>query len=261
MAGALPYHLFDDAGLANVLFYPRPDYTQPPRGAEDLLFAVDGAQIAARFYGASPAFATILYFHGNGEVAGDHDGIAALYHSVGANLLVCEFRGYGRSSGRPTFASLVADSHPVVEQFHALLDERGYDARRFVMGRSMGANPALEIAANAATRFRGVIIESSAGNVRRLAMRAGLDPADDQVEALLEGHESKLRSITLPVLIIHGQADELIPLPYAAELFTLLPESRADMVVINGAGHNDILWVGQEEYFAAVEAFIEAHSG
>jgi pimeloyl-ACP methyl ester carboxylesterase len=252
----LPYHLLDETGLARMLFFPRPDPVPPPPGAEDLDFQVEGASLGGRLYLHDPALPTILYFHGNGEVASDHDDIAPFYHDAGANLLVCEFRGYGRSTGRPSFAALIADCAPVVEQFHRLLDARGCATLRYVMGRSMGANCALEIAANHADGFAGFIIESGAGNIRRLALRAGLDPADASVQALIDGHEAKLRRIALPALIIHGQHDELVPLPYAAELFNLLPPGSAEVVVIPGAGHNDILWVGHAEYFAAIEAFL-----
>jgi pimeloyl-ACP methyl ester carboxylesterase len=231
----------------------------PPEGAEDLAFEVaDGVALGARFYPVDPALPTILYFHGNGEVASDHDGIAPMYHASGANLLVCEFRGYGRSSGRPTFASLIADALPAAAAFHAFLDEHGFTASRFVMGRSMGANPALEIAANA-PGFNGFIIESGAGNIRRLLARAGFDASDQAANDLMAAHESKLRAIELPGLLIHGQEDELIPLPYAAELYNLLENSASGLVVIPNAGHNDILWVGHQEYFAAISAFIARH--
>ena len=84
------------------------------------------------------------------------------------NLFVTEFRGYGRSAGRPSVAHLVSDARPLAERFHATLDEQGFDERRFVMGRSLGSQPALEIAARAGDRFRGLIIESGAASIRRL---------------------------------------------------------------------------------------------
>jgi pimeloyl-ACP methyl ester carboxylesterase len=240
-----------------MLFYPRPDPMPPPPGAEDLLFAVaPGVSLGVRFYPAGEALPTILYFHGNGEVASDHDGIAPMYHAAGANLLVCEFRGYGRSGGRPSFAALVDDCGPIVAAFHEYLDQRGFGGARFVMGRSMGANCALEIAANHSERFAGLVIESGAGNVKRLVARAGLADADERAAGLIAGHEEKLRRIEVPTLIIHGERDELIPLPYAAELYGMLENSRAELLVISGAGHNDILWLGQREYFEAIGKFV-----
>lgn len=260
---ALPpgYALIDRAGLGSVLFYPRPDPTSPPAGALDLSFEVAPAvRLGARFYPFDREWPTILYFHGNGEVAGDHDTIAPFYGQVGVNLLVCEFRGYGRSSGAPSFATLVADGGPAAAAFRDFLDANAFADARFVMGRSLGANPALEIAANHAARFRGFILESGAGHIRRLAARAGLDTGQGPGLALVEAHERKLRSIRLPGLLIHGEHDELIPLSTAAELHDILDGTDHDLIVIPGAGHNDILWVGHALYFAAIKTFIEKHA-
>lgn len=251
------YGLIDRAGAASFLFYPRRDTSPPPPGTTDHRIEVEpGIAVAARFYAFDPAKPAILYFHGNGEIASDHDGIAPMYRESGANLFVADFRGYGASDGSPSFASLVADAGPVVEAFHRILDEGGYTAERFVMGRSLGSHPALEIAANHGDRFRGLIIESGAANLRRLIARMGLGADDGPGAELVSAHESKVRSIRLPVLIIHGEYDELIPLEHAANLYEMLAETQRELVVIPGAGHNDILWVGQAQYFDAVERFI-----
>jgi hypothetical protein len=248
------YGLIDRAGVAAGIFYPRPDLTVPPAGAEDLALEVEpGISLRARLYTFDPSFATILYFHGNGEVVGDHDDIAPMYGQVGANLLVVDFRGYGRSGGRPSFATLVSDGPAVAARFHRLLDERAFRASRVVMGRSLGAHPALEIAANASAGFAGLIVESGAGNMRRLAARTG---GSEAVGELVAAHEAKVRAITLPALFIHGERDELIPLPSAAETFDMIATERKEFVVLQGVGHNDLLWRRHSEYFAAIEEFV-----
>ena len=244
-----------------MILYPRADTSPPPEGAEDVAIDVGGAAIGARFYTFDAAFPTILYFHGNGEVASDHDDISRFYEQARVNLFVAEFRGYGRSTGTPTFAALVGDAHPVVERFHALLDERGFAEPRFVMGRSLGSHPALEIAANGSARMRGLIIESGAANLRRLLGFLGAGTAQGDAEALAEAHEAKIRSITIPTLIIHGARDELIPLNHAVELHDMLDGIERELVVIPNAGHNDILWLGYREYFAALGAFVARNAG
>ncbi len=251
------YALIDRSGAAGFIFFPRPDHGHPPPGATDHLVEVEpGISVGARFYAHDPAAATILYFHGNGEVAADHDGIAPLYREVGANLFVAEFRGYGASGGRPSFSSLVADAHPVAHTFHRILDEQGFTGPRFIMGRSLGSHPALEIAAHLPKRLEGLIIESGAANLRRLIAMIGADPEQGEGGALVEAHEAKVRSIRLPVLIIHGEYDELIPVSHAAELYDMLEGTERELQVIPGAGHNDILWLGQDQYFDTVDAFI-----
>jgi hypothetical protein len=261
MTGLLDYALLDRSGAGATVFYPRPDPVAPPEGAADLAIEVaPGVAVGARFYGFDRALPTILYFHGNGEVASDHDDIAPFYHQAGANLFVVEFRGYGRSGGRPTFASLVGDALPVVEAFHAQLDTGGFAGSRFVMGRSLGTQPALEAAARGAGRLRGLIVESGAGNLRRMAGRLGLDPAAPDVTALVDGHEAKVRSIRLPALVIHGEDDDLVPIQAAFDLLELLGEGERQLVVIPGAGHNDLLWRGVQEYFTAVADFVARHA-
>lgn len=253
------YGLLDRAGAPGFLFYPRPDPSPPPTGARDLAIQVaPGLSLGARFYEADPALPVILYFHGNGEVASDHDGIAPMYHQAGANLLVVEFRGYGRSAGHPRFATLVEDCGPVVAAFHGELDAAGYTAPRYVMGRSMGAHPALEIAANHAARFHGLIIESGAGNLRRLVAMLGIDGESGPGHELAAAHDAKIASISLPALILHGEWDELIPLENAAWLHDQLGSADKQLVVIPQAGHNDILWVGRRQYFEAIAAFLTA---
>lgn len=249
--------VLDRMELAIPLFYPRPDRSPAPPGATDSLIEVaPGVAIAARHYVADPSFPTVLYFHGNGEVVGDHDDIAPFYHRIGLNLFVVDYRGYGRSGGRPSFAALVADAHPVAAHFHAALDERGMSAPRFLMGRSLGGYPAVELAARRPDRFRGLILESAAANLRRLIARFAVPVPAAVAEPLIAAHDAKIASITLPTLLLHGEHDELIPLAHATGIHDLLQSKDRELVVIAGAGHNDLLFNGFAQYFGAIRAFV-----
>ena len=118
------YALLDRRGLAHGLFYPRRDMSSPPQGATDHRVDIgDGVQVACRFYASDRSHPSLLFFHGNGEIASDYDMIAPAYHEIGANLFVADYRGYGASNGTPSFASLISDAHPVHSHFHALLDD------------------------------------------------------------------------------------------------------------------------------------------
>ena len=212
-----------------------------------------GVKIGARFYVCETQAPTILYFHGNGEVAADHDDIAPLYHHIGVNLFVVEFRGYGQSEGTPTFADLVTDALPCARYFHDYMEAAGFSSRRFLMGRSLGSHPALELAANVASRFSGLIIESGAVDLRRLLERLGAYGSATG-ELLAVAHEDKLRSIHLPTLIIHGEQDELVASSQATMLDGLLGEST--LLLIPGAGHNDLLGVDAVSYFSAIRQLV-----
>lgn len=244
-AGNLDYALLDRLGVSDWIFYPRPDLSPPPPNAEDVPVTVaPGVSVACRFYPTDPALPSVLLFHGNGEIASDYDDVAPLYHRARLNLFVADYRGYGGSSGVPSFAALNGDAHPVLDRFHALLDERGFRPARFVMGRSLGAYPASEIAARRPERLRGLVIESGAANLGRLARRVQPGNAGEALDRLVAGHAAKIAAIRLPALMIHGDVDELIPVQTAVEFYDTLTAESKELVLIPDAGHNDLLWVG-----------------
>jgi len=250
------YALLDRGGASAQIFFPRPDPSPTPEGATDYVVEVgDGVSIAARRYEIDAQGPTIVYFHGNGEVVGDHDFIAPLYHSIGVNLFVFEFRGYGRSSGSPTIAHLVADGAVCGERAIELLDADGFDGPRLVMGRSLGANPALEVAARV-SGYCGLILESGAGNVGRFVRRLGLHPSPE-LDGLIAAHEEKLATITVPTLIIHGLADDLVPVDNALVTAELLTASEVTRELVEGAGHNDLLLVDPGRYIGSIALLIE----
>ena len=113
------YALLDRAGASQWMFFPRPDPGPPPPGASDHEIEVaPGINISARLYSGSEDDAPrplVLYFHGNGEVVSDHDGIDRFYREIGLDLFVAEFRGYGKSGGRPSMAALVGDALPALD--------------------------------------------------------------------------------------------------------------------------------------------------
>ena len=255
------YALLDRRGLTFGLFYPRRDSSGPPSGATDHRVEVgEGVRVACRFHPLERSRPVILFFHGNGEIASDYDMIAPAYHAIGASLLVVDYRGYGGSDGAPSFASLIEDAHPVLARFHALLDEGGFTAERFVMGRSLGSLPAAEIAATASERLAGLIIESGAPDLARFRRRMGVGESDSEIAELIESHAARLEKIRLPALHIHGEWDEIIPLQNGVAFFEGLRSDQKELLIIPGAGHNDIGWVGRDLYFEALERFIAGSS-
>ena len=251
------YSVFDGIKLLFPIFFPRSDTSPPPPGAEDHLIPVEpGISLAARHYISPSSFGTILYFHGNGEVVADHDGIAGFYHGVGLDLFVVDYRGYGGSGGRPSIASLVSDAHPIAARFHAILDERGARGPRFIMGRSLGAHPALEVAVNRPEGFRGLILESAAASLHRLMARFADPPAMGALDEVITAHNAKIAKNKLPTLFLHGEQDELIPLSHAEDIRALMTAADTSLVVIKKAGHNDILFRGLEIYFDSIRDFV-----
>lgn len=194
----------------------------------------------------------MLYFHGNGETVPDYDDVAPLFTRLGVNLFVADYRGYGFSTGSPSFPSMLSDAHVILRAFTDLLASRGLSGQRFVMGRSMGGHSAVELAAHHPDDLDGLILESSAPMITRLLEY--LEPA--KAAELGQRHLEKIRAITIPTLAIHGEWDELIPIDRAVAFFDTLTTPQKRMERIPRAGHNDILWVGMEQYLGAVCAFV-----
>src|SRR5208283_615876 len=95
------------------LFFPRrerPEEASPKNGMSHAVQVAENVSIGCRFYPANESGPSILYFHGNGEIAADYDYVAPLYQERGINLFVADYRGYGTSDGRPGCAALIADS-------------------------------------------------------------------------------------------------------------------------------------------------------
>ncbi|MEC8910391.1 MAG: alpha/beta hydrolase, partial [Chloroflexota bacterium] len=82
----------------------------------------------------------------------------------------------------------------------------------------------------------------------------GLDP---QLASDLENaYQAKAASIAIPVLVIHGEVDALAPLEHAENMYRDFASNEKKMVMIRGAGHNDLLFKGIDEYFTAIRDFI-----
>jgi alpha-beta hydrolase superfamily lysophospholipase len=252
--------LFDRPGVSQFIFYPRRD---PPPQDDRALYPVEvgeGIAVVCRFYPAPAGIATILYFHGNGETAGDYDLVSSLYTALEINLFVADYRGYGLSTGEPTISHILHDAHPVFQRLREVLGEGGYSEAIFVMGRSLGSAPAIEVAFQSQDALQGLIVESGFSDAFRLLSYIGLpiQVPPQQGEGFPNGH--KMRSIRIPTLLIHAAEDHLIPLPEAEELLRLSAAEEKRLVVIPRADHNTLMMVGRDRYFQEIEGFIKRHA-
>ncbi|NPV90632.1 MAG: prolyl oligopeptidase family serine peptidase [Firmicutes bacterium] len=252
------YSVIDRPSLLQYLFYPRPDFREGPVNSFDLYPRMhDGVKGSVRFYMADKASPTMLYFHGNGEVVSDYDELSPFFNMAGVNLAVADYRGYGASEGVPTFNDLVSDAADIFECVRAEQSKRGMPPGLWVMGRSMGSISALEIGARFPDLIKGLIIESGFLSPVRLIKSFGLSTPGLDIDQVERDDREKARSIRCPVLILHGEYDSLVPLREAEHLYENLGSPDKRMLVIPGADHNDIMFVGLEQYFNAIQRFIK----
>ena len=255
------YRMFDTPYFLQYIFYPRKDFTPCPDHALDLVVkAPDDVSIVCRFFNGNSLWPTILFFHGNGEVISDYDDIAPLYYKRRLNLIVTDYRGYGKSTGVPTLEAMVHDAHTV---YHAILNElrmQGLRDALWIMGRSLGSASAFELAYTYQDSIKGIIIESGFPHIATILNHLGISTKVNSNEPYKETLR-RISTIKIPVLIIHGEYDTLVPLEEAQTIYDTIGSNKKELLVIPMANHNDIMYVGLHQYFDRLQKFIEMTDG
>jgi pimeloyl-ACP methyl ester carboxylesterase len=243
-----------------MIFHPRRDST-PLRDdgrVKDLSFSMDdGATIGGRLYISRRTDPVLLFFHGNGEIASDYDDIAPLFVEREVNFLVADYRGYGRSTGSPTLTAMVRDSLEVFREAREQWTRLGFSGPIWVMGRSLGSTSAIHVARSFGDFVAGLIVESGFADTVGLLGRVGIPVQRIALPGeWIRFNEVGIRQVFLPTLLIHGERDEIIPVADGRALFQAAGAPQKELLIIPGAGHNDLFWVGMVQYMAAIHRFV-----
>jgi len=197
---------------------------------------------------------TILYLHGNAENIASCLPVAPLLSERGDNLLLLDYRGYGRSGGSPSEVGIALDGEAALRYLRSRpdVDPRGI----VVWGRSIGSTVAVALAA-ADRGLAGVILESSFTSVRDLLREGGhrLLGLMARLGSYRFDQARLMANVTAPLLVIHGTRDEVVPFSLGRSLYDLAP-GRKEFVAIEGGGHNDLLALHGGELRDAVWRFL-----
>ncbi len=226
-----------------MMFVPQPvSYELTP----DLMaIATPNAQIIRAIYRPNPdATHTILYSHGNAEDLGDIAPILEIIYNAGFSVFAYDYRGYGQSEGRPSETNAYEDIEAAYQ--HLISVEQIPPEQIILFGRSIGGGPSVELA----TRYPvgGLILESTFTQAFRTVVPFPLLPFDKFRNI------AKIDEVKAPILIIHGTADEAIAFSHGQQLYEAAPEPKRSLWV-EGAGHNDLVWVAGQKYPEALQAF------
>ena len=265
----IDYSTLDRPEVLMFLFHPRPEPAVSPfqtaesesRTAEqkDIMIPVqEDIAIGARFHMAEKSGGNLLFFHGNGEIVADYDDLGAVYNQMGINLLAVDYRGYGRSGGKPTVTAMMQDCHIIFEFVRKWLQQNNFTGPILLMGRSLGSASVLELAASYKNLIDGLIVESGFAYAGPLLTLLGIDFAALGFEEE-KGFRNvdKIKNFDKPTLIIHAEFDHIIPYSDGQALHDASPSKTKKLLKIPGANHNDIFMRGLQEYLAAVENIVE----
>lgn len=216
------------------------------------LATADGIRLDAWFIPATDARRTVLFFHGNaGNISHRLDSIA-VFQRLGLNVLIIDYRGYGRSTGRPSEHGTYRDAEAA---WRFLTEDRNLTAPQIVLfGRSLGAAVATWLATQHTPG--ALMIESSFTSVPDIA--AELYPMFPVrlLARLRYDARSYLRSVDCPVLVIHSRDDEIIPFHHGQALYEAAPEPK-QFLEIHG-GHNDGFLRSANTYTAGIASFLDS---
>ena len=244
--------------LNSLLYFPSRSIGETPdRAGLDYrglaLDTDDGERLCAWWVGArTDSLGHLLLCHGNAGNIGDRVLHAAQLTAVGFDVLLFDYRGYGRSSGRPSEEGTYRDARAALAR---LLEQPGVDpARVFYLGESLGGAVALDLALE--RRPAGLALLSAFTGVREMGRRhypfvpAALVP--DAYPALRRIHR-----LRVPLLVLHGDRDDIVPLSQGRALFEAAPGPKR-MHVFPGRGHNDLVPLAGVEFARVIASWASA---
>jgi len=202
---------------------------------------------------------TLLYLHGNDKNIGyahDIDRVARL-HNMGYNLLTVDYRGYGKSTGgEPAESKIYEDAEAT---WGYLIKQRVSDPKRtFIYGHSLGSAIAIDLAVHH-PEAAGIIAESNFTSMVDMAKREypylPVEPLLNQRFDSLE----KIHNLKIPILLIHGTWDRLVPYEMSQRLYDNAPQPKT-LKLIEGGEHGNCSIIAPLEYRAAVSEFIQRYT-
>ncbi len=232
--------------LDRLIFVPDPAVGVPPPGVEERwITTADGLRLHSWYASAPAPTASVIWSHGNGgNIAGRADVLLALA-AQGLSVLAYDYRGYGRSEGRPNEAGVYLDAEAAYDSERA----RGVPPERIIaFGESLGGAVSIHLAT--VRPCAGVAVVATFTRLRDVARYhyGGLAVlVGDRFDSL-----ARVGTLGVPLLVAHGDQDEIVPYALGERLFAAAPEPKR-FVSVPGAAHNDVF--AHRRLIEAIAAF------
>jgi pimeloyl-ACP methyl ester carboxylesterase len=239
---------------------------QPPRGVRDgpvpaervAYRAADGVELFGFLVGncGTPRVAVIA-FHGNADVS--RWGIPWAMRLAGeadACVLLPEYRGYDGIPGGPTYTSSALDAKAAMDYLTHRIGVSPADV--VLYGHSLGSAVAAELAAHHTPR--ALVLQSPLSTARAMAGRLGVPGISSLWRLISRIHfdtPTRVRSLRAPVWVSHGDRDVVVPVRMGREVFAAA-QNKGELLVVRGAGHNDVPQVGGQAYWSWLVRAVES---
>ena len=225
-------------------------YDFPSEFVEHFLDMEDGATINALHFKSDSTKGLILYFHGNAGSLRRWGEVVEPYVAMGFDVLIMDYRGYGKSTGSRSYTSMLSDADRLYEFALTLTTEE----KIVLFGRSLGSSFASYLAGKNNPSM--LLLETpfySLGDIAKKVMP--IFPQKIFLRFNFKNHQY-LKGAECPIYIFHGTEDNVVPLESAQKLFDTLDPDQAKLFIIGDGGHNDL--VDFEDYRRALEKVLSS---
>ncbi len=210
----------------------------------------DGLEISAWFVPAENAKGVIIFCHGNAGNISHRLDTLRIYHNLGFSVLLFDYRGYGRSEGKPSEAGTYSDARAAWDY---LVKKRNVEPGRItIAGRSLGAAIAAQLASE--TQPRALILESAFTSVPDMAAKLYPFLPVRWLSRFSYNTLAIIAQIECPVLVIHSKDDDLVPFAHGEELFDAARPPK-DFLEIRGDHNGGYVFSGGL-YTSGLRAFL-----
>jgi len=243
----------------SMIFFPQKELDETPAAwgleyEEISLLTADNVKLHGWYLPDPGSRKALLFFHGNAGNISHRGSSVEIFHRLGMNVLIFDYRGFGTSQGEPDESGLYEDARAA---WRFLQEEKGFDSKDIILfGRSLGGAVASKLASE--VHPAGLILESSFSSARDMA--DAIMPLISRVVFLRFNLNTLniIDRIRCPLLVLHGPQDEVIPFRQGEKIFKAAREPKS-FVTLQG-GHNGGYLLSQPAYEQALEAFIRTIS-
>lgn len=217
------------------------------------LTAANGEQLHGWYIPRNGARQTVLFFHGNGGNISHRGESIEIFHRLGLNVFIIDYRGYGQSAGTPDEAGMYEDARLAWDYLTRTKGLSPYDIILF--GRSLGGAVAAHLASE--VHAGALILESTFSSVRDMAQAAY--PILSRLVWLRYRFSTAdyLAGVHCPVLVLHSPQDDIIPYRFGRQVFEAAGAPR-EFVELRG-DHNSGFLRSQPGYQRSLHAFIRKY--
>jgi hypothetical protein len=247
--------MFWEFSEKNIVFFPDPELVGTPADwgmpYEEVFFPAEDGVMLHGWWVPREGAPTLLWYHGNGgNISHRLENMKFLWDLAGVQIFIFDYREYGRSAGRISREGTYKDAAAAWGYLTVTRKIPGTDIINF--GRSLGTALATDMTVKEACRC--LILESPFTNSKEMARLFAPFMFDWRPKVPYD-NLGKVGYVKVPVMVVHGDQDEIIPVDMGRRVYEAAPEPK-ELYIIPGAHHNDTYLVGGKTYFERLKNFI-----